>query len=159
MNPVFVYNVFTYNVFIDKFVVYLNLFADFGRVATRQHVQVRFQGATFDDSVVSGLVVRFAKQDIVAQAAVLNPSLLRHQGEAAVGVDAAAQLLHLAEQCGDERRFAGADLADDGHQLSRLDGQIDVLQYGRFVGCPSKRRLFDDNRFSWKSLTQFICRL
>ena len=54
----------------------VHLFTDFGHISTRQHVEVRFQGASLDHSIVTIEVQIRAKEHVVTESSVLDPSLL-----------------------------------------------------------------------------------
>ena len=53
-----------------------HLFAYFNSISTGQYLKIRLQSVSFNDSVILGMVIVLAKENIVSQSGVLNPRLL-----------------------------------------------------------------------------------
>ncbi len=59
-----------------------------------------------DHTLVEGVVVLLAKQDVVPHSCILDPRLLWHVGNRAVDHNGPFLLLHLSQDGVDERRLA-----------------------------------------------------
>mmetsp|Transcript_77682 Transcript_77682/g.166537 ORF Transcript_77682/g.166537 Transcript_77682/m.166537 type:complete len:211 (+) Transcript_77682:1300-1932(+) len=101
-------------------------------VATRQDLQVGTQGGAEDCFLVALRVVTLMINHILLQGAFTNEGYLAVVGEVLRNLQARIlQWQHLPESGMQQRALAGADLANDGHHLTMLDVDVEVLQY-----CP-----------------------
>ena len=70
------------------------VFANFGLIAGRQHVEVVVEGAHGQCALIRGLVIVAVEEDVFSDGQVLNPCLLRHVSAGAT--HAASKDLQLA---------------------------------------------------------------
>mmetsp|Transcript_12736 Transcript_12736/g.31199 ORF Transcript_12736/g.31199 Transcript_12736/m.31199 type:complete len:296 (-) Transcript_12736:235-1122(-) len=119
------------------------LLADLRLVARGQQVQVRAQRARRQHARVVLLVQLAAHEHVGPQRRVLDPWVLRRVRHAALHHHAALEARHLAQQRGQQRRLAGAHLADDHDQLAAVRLKVEVLEHGVLCGLalavPRKR--------------------
>jgi hypothetical protein len=102
------------------------LLANLGLIAGGQNAQVLGQRAALNDLCVEALVELAAEQNVPLHSVVYDPGLLRHVGHRAVDVDAASELVHLADHARQQTRLARAHFAHDYKREEKMQASTCV---------------------------------